>query len=225
MNKKSFVLYCDYREHIKLLSVEDKAKLLDAIFAYASGEEVELDGAVGMAFSFITAQMDRDTAKWETKCEKLRANGSKGGLAKAKNAKQMLAKASKTKQGLAIVADNVTDNVNVNVNENVNVKEKKSAYGEYAHVKLTKTEYQKMISDFGQDKTDKAIKFFDEYIEDKGYKSKSHNLAMRRWVFKAVEEQEHKQGVANGRGNNITISAPNSRQRADYEEVDKLLWG
>ena len=46
MNKKSFVLYCDYREHIKLLSVEDKAKLLDAIFAYASGEEVELDGAV-----------------------------------------------------------------------------------------------------------------------------------------------------------------------------------
>ena len=97
---------------------------------------------------------------------------------------------------------------------------------EYAWaVGACETEYQKMISDFGQDKTDKAIKFFDEYIEDKGYKSKSHNLAMRRWVFKAVEEQEHKQGVANGRGNNITISAPNSRQRADYEEVDKLLWG
>jgi hypothetical protein len=36
---------------------------------------------------------------------------------------------------------------------------------------------------------------------------------------------DNKQGVTNGRRNNIDISAPNSRQRADYEEVDKLLWG
>ena len=83
-DKKSFVLYCDYREHIKLLSVEDKATLLDAIFAYASGEDVELKGAVGMAFSFITSQMDRDAVKWEEKREKLRQNGAKGGLAKAR---------------------------------------------------------------------------------------------------------------------------------------------
>lgn len=114
--KKSFLLYCDYREHIKLLSVEEKAALLDAIFDYASGEKVEVEGAVGMAFSFIQAQIDRDTAKWEEKREKLRANGAKGGLAKASNAKQKLAKASNTKQGLANVA--VNDNVNVNVNVN-----------------------------------------------------------------------------------------------------------
>lgn len=118
MNKKSFVLYCNYRDHIKLLSIEDKAKLLDAIFDYANGEEVELEGAVGMAFSFITAQMDRDTAKYEEKCEKLRENGSKGGLAKAKNAKQKLANDSKAKQGLAIVADNDNDNDNDNVTDN-----------------------------------------------------------------------------------------------------------
>ena len=119
-DKKSFVLYCDYREHIKLLSVEDKAALLDAIFAYASGEDVELKGAVGMAFSFITSQMDRDAVKWEEKREKLRQNGAKGGLAKARNAKQKVANDSNAKQGLANVAVNVNDNVNVNVNDNVN---------------------------------------------------------------------------------------------------------
>jgi hypothetical protein len=117
--KKSFVLYCDYREHIKLLSVEDKAALLDAIFAYASGEDVELEGAVGMAFSFITSQMERDAVKWEKKREKLRQNGAKGGLAKARNAKQKVAKGSNAKQGLANVAVNVNDNVTVNDNVNV----------------------------------------------------------------------------------------------------------
>ena len=39
----------------------------------------------------------------------------------------------------------------------------------------------------------KAIKFLDEYIEEKGYKSKSHNLAIRRWVIQAVQEQEAKE--------------------------------
>ena len=39
---------------------------------------------------------------------------------------------------------------------------------------------------------DKAITFLDEYIEEKGYKSKSHNLAIRRWVIDAVNEQEAK---------------------------------
>ena len=223
MNKKRFYLYTDYKKHLSLLSLEQKGQLMDAIFAHAEGEDVELTGVVEMAFSFIAAQMDRDNENYELICEKRRESGAKGGLAKASKAKQKLAKASKSSKSKDIDID-----IDIDIDKDIDkekVKEVKTAYGEYAHVKLTKTEYQKMISDFGQDKTDKAIKFFDEYIEDKGYKSKSHNLAMRRWVFKAVEEQEHKQGVANGRGNNITISAPNSRQRADYEEVDKLLWG
>lgn len=221
MNKKRFYLYTDYKKHLSLLSLEQKGQLMDAIFAHAEGEDVELTGVVEMAFSFIAAQMDRDNENYELICEKRRESGAKGGLAKASKAKQKLAKASKSSKTKDI-------DIDIDIDKDIDkekVKEVKTAYGEYAHVKLTKTEYQKMISDFGQDKTDKAIKFFDEYIEDKGYKSKSHNLAMRRWVFKAVEEQEQKQGVANGRGNNITISAPNSRQRADYEEVDKLLWG
>ena len=60
---------------------------------------------------------------------------------------------------------------------------------------MTDKEYYKLITDFGKDKTEKAIKFLDEYIAEKGYKSKSHNLALRRWVFKAVEEQEQRRGA------------------------------
>ena len=77
-------------------------------------------------------------------------------------------------------------------------KEPKTAYGEYSHVKLTVPEYERLVNDYGYEKTQKAIKYFDEYIEDKGYKSKSHNMAMRRWVFDAVDEHEQKQAKANG---------------------------
>ena len=63
-------------------------------------------------------------------------------------------------------------------------------YGEYGNVLLSDPEYEKLVNDFGDDKTNKAIKFLDEYIAEKGYKSKSHNLAIRRWVMDAVAEKE-----------------------------------
>lgn len=119
--KNSFVLYTDYRQHTALLSVEEKAQLLDAIFAYAAGEEVELTGMALMAFSFIKAQMDRDNAKYEEKCEKRKIAGSKGGLAKASNAKQKVANvanARSAKQKVANVADTDTENDTDTVTDN-----------------------------------------------------------------------------------------------------------
>ena len=49
-----------------------------------------------------------------------------------------------------------------------------------------------MAKEFGEIKTHNAIKYLDEYIEEKGYKSRSHYMALRRWVFDAVKEHENK---------------------------------
>ena len=73
----------------------------------------------------------------------------------------------------------------------------KSAYGEYQHVKLTDDEYIRLCNDYGEDTTREAIRFLDEYIEEKGYKSKSHNLAMRRWVFDAISDRKTKSQRSN----------------------------
>ena len=67
-----------------------------------------------------------------------------------------------------------------------NTKEPKHKYGEYNHVMLTDRERDRLMNDYGEAETLAAIKFLDEYIQEKGYKSKDHNLAMRRWVFDAV---------------------------------------
>ena len=55
-------------------------------------------------------------------------------------------------------------NINIDVN-------KKHIYGEYKHVRLTQKQYDKLITDYGQNETLEAIKFLDEYIEMKGYKA------------------------------------------------------
>lgn len=78
--KKSFMLYYDYREHLELLTDEERGRLLMALMDYGErGELPDLDGAARMAFSFIRAQMDRDAAKYAQKCAKNADNGAKGG--------------------------------------------------------------------------------------------------------------------------------------------------
>lgn len=78
--KKSFILYLEYKEHLDLLTDEERGKLLLALFEYVeTGEFPPLEGAVKMAFSFIRAQMDRDAQKYVDKCEKNRINGTRGG--------------------------------------------------------------------------------------------------------------------------------------------------
>ena len=71
-------------------------------------------------------------------------------------------------------------------------KPTKNKYGEYNNVLLTDTEYHKLIADYSEPVIEKAITFLDEYIEEKGYKSKSHSLAIRRWVIDAVKDREQK---------------------------------
>ena len=71
-------------------------------------------------------------------------------------------------------------------------KTAKHRHGEYGHVLLTDKQFDKLVSDYGESKTQDAIKFLDEYIEMKGYKAKNHNLAMRKWVFDAVEREKKK---------------------------------
>lgn len=76
-------------------------------------------------------------------------------------------------------------------NKNV-VKHKR---GEYGHVLLTDEQEQKLMDEYGEIVTLKAIEFLDEYIEEKGYKAKNHYLTIRRWVIDAVKERAPKDKV------------------------------
>ena len=72
-------------------------------------------------------------------------------------------------------------------------KPAKHKYGEFKHVLLTDAEYGKLAEEYGTIICCKAINFLDAYIEEKGYKSKSHYLAIRRWVIDAVKDRDKAQ--------------------------------
>ena len=106
----------------------------------------------------------------------------------------------------------VTDNVSSDVSsaetpapvskgeEEAPKKVKKYRCGEYKHVLLTKEEFEKLTEEHGAYKVGEAIKFLDEYIEMKGYKAKSHYLAIKKWVFDAVAERERKRAKQGASG-------------------------
>lgn len=86
-----------------------------------------------------------------------------------------------------------TDKEIKEIKESKDLKEVKNIYGEYRHVRLTDRELDRLFNDYGEADTLAAIKYLDEYIQEKpSYKSKDHNLAMRRWVFDAVNEKKAK---------------------------------
>lgn len=70
--------------------------------------------------------------------------------------------------------------------------EKKEVYGEYRHVRLSKTDFDRLCNDFGESTTLKAIKAVDEYCQQNGKTYKDYNLAIRRWGIKAANEEKTK---------------------------------
>jgi hypothetical protein len=62
--------------------------------------------------------------------------------------------------------------------------------GKYKNVLLTEEEHLKILE---LENGSNAIEFLSDYIEMKGYKAKSHYLAIRKWVFNALKEQNLKE--------------------------------
>lgn len=90
----------------------------------------------------------------------------------------------------------------------------KNKYGKYNRVELTETEYQALHSKYSN--ADELIAFLDSYIEEKGsYNSKSHYIAIERWVVKAVSERKEKGGAKKTGFNNYSDGSSIS----DFEKM------
>lgn len=87
----------------------------------------------------------------------------------------------------AIGEQRTTNNINKEGSKKVK-NDKKDVYGSFQNVFLTPEEYLRLQSDVKN--IDEVIEWFSAYIAEKGYKSKSHNLAIRRWVIEAVEKKQ-----------------------------------
>lgn len=73
--------------------------------------------------------------------------------------------------------------IDIDKKEN-NIKEKKHTFGTYGRVKLTNTEYERLIKDFGEEETKEMIALLDEYVESNNNKNKytNYNLVIRKAI-------------------------------------------
>ncbi len=183
MKKDSFVLYTEYLQHIRLLSLEEKGMLFEAIFLYAEGEEIpSLPPAAEMAFSFIKLRMDADADRYEKTCQARKEAGRLGGRPKANGLSEKQNKPKKANgfsdnQNEAKKPDNEYDLDN-DLKENTlkSVKEKRFA-------PPTQTEIEEYCREKGYSVD--AERFVDFY-ESKGWyvgknKMKDWKAAVRNW--------------------------------------------
>lgn len=78
--KGTFLMRCEWEEHLSLLTMEQRGELLTACFAYNSrGEEPEGDLAVRLAFRFMRQFFDENAQKYEARVKANQSNGCRGG--------------------------------------------------------------------------------------------------------------------------------------------------
>ena len=190
MAKKGVIMYYDLLEQLQDFSDESFGKIARAMIEYdKNGTLPNFEGELKIAFKFIKLSIDRNKEEYEQKCEKNRDNALK----------RWNANGCERIQTDAINADNDIDNdkdndidkdkdndINTDNDNNKN-KEEKHKYGEYKNVLLKDSELDKLKQDYVN--YEELIKYLDEYIEMKGYKAKSHYLAIKKWVVDAVKKE------------------------------------
>ena len=123
--KNSFVLYTSYEEQLSFLTDEECGQLLKAIITYVKTQKREkYNGALGMAYSFICSQIERDMQKYNNIKEKRKEAGKRSAQARQqRSAKSTSVKSvQQTSTSVKSVQQTSTNpTVNVNGNENVNV--------------------------------------------------------------------------------------------------------
>ena len=177
-DKKSFVLYCDIGQHLALLSDEEAGQLFKALVRYAdTGEQSELPPMAGMAFSFISAQIDRDSQKWKDIREKRKQAGKIGGSKKQANqASALSAKQEQTKQAVNVP---VPVNAPVSVTANVN---------RASHARFTIPKESEVVAYFeAQRRTAAEASAFFDYYTANGWRvgknpMKDWQATVRNWI-------------------------------------------
>lgn len=121
----NFKLETNFYGAIKPLNLEDKGRLLDALFCYAAGDPVgELPPMVNMAFTFIKSSIDQEKIKASSKSDKNRENAKKRWAMRTNANAENLCERIQSQENNAIAyekCERITDNA---IAENQKTKEK-----------------------------------------------------------------------------------------------------
>ena len=180
MERESFIFYKSFYAAISTLPENEQLSMYKAVVEQGLfGTEANLQGYAKGMYELIIPQIKANNKRFINGC-KGAEYGKLGGRPKKSILTPNKPQNNPTKTP--------NDNVNVNDNENVNVNDiittptaTKHKYGAHNNVLLTDEEYQKLKERFPND-YDEKINTLSNGIALKGYKYKSHYLAVLKWA-------------------------------------------
>lgn len=206
---KNLIFYSSYYEAIKELPAEEQGKVYKAVVDYAMEQiEPNLSGISRAIFILIKPTLDASIKNYE--------NGKRGGRPKSETQTEYKTQVktqsetrsitqditqNETEMRTDIIFENEKEKKNISMKENSLTREKESEAsslstrtqkhknGSFKNVLLTDEEYHQLIS---EPDGEAAIEYFSNYREMKGYKCKNDYLAIRKWAFKAVNEERQR---------------------------------
>lgn len=209
--KKGFIMFLSFADIIQELTDEEAGRLLKAIMQHEGGEEVDLgnDRLLKVAYTAITADIDRQDEKWEktryARSEAGKLGGAPKGNKNASKNKQEQTETNKNKQNKQKQTKTnknkheVEVEVEVEVEEEVEKKKKSGQaapvrhhFGANGKVLLTDDDLEKLYEAHGQEDTMAAIEIMDGYLTANGRSYKNYRQALENWAYRAVEEKKQK---------------------------------
>lgn len=244
--KKSFVLYSDLILVVKKLIEKDRknntnnsGELFYHLLQYVSDENPEpINDTIDLVFEPIKTQLKRDLEKWETRSDRSRENGKKGGrpknLQEPEETQQVIYEPKKP--DTVIMCNSVLDvNGNVSVNGNDILLEKETKNNIRFNFKKSLVDYGfklNLVEDWlAVRKTKKATNTqtaFFSFISEIEKKDCNINEMLQTMVTNSWSGFKHS-WVDNLKNNSNGTSKPNSEQtdsqhkQSSIDAVAKLL--
>lgn len=169
MAREGFVVYHEWLESMIPFSDEECGRIFRACLEYSMyGIAPELQGNERFIWPTFRSRIDKDREAYESKCMQMQANASKSKQMHAEAAKSSPTKLNETKL-------NKTKPIS---------EEKESAHARsrYGWVKLTDSQYEKLLTDLGREELERCIQYIDESAQQTGNKNKwkDWNLTIRK---------------------------------------------
>jgi len=186
MAREGFVVYHEILKWMDSYDDAERGRLFTAMLKYSmTGEDPELRGNERFLWPAIKAKIDESKKSYENTC--------------AKNKKNIKKRYDKVSDDTAVY-DRIPDDTTVydripniptrtgtitgtgTITETGTTRERTHAHGEYGWVKLTDEQYQRLLTDLGQEELDRCIKYVDESAQSTGNRNKwkDWNLTVRK---------------------------------------------
>jgi len=186
MAREGFVVYHEILKWMDSYDDAERGRLFTAMLKYSmTGEDPELRGNERFLWPAIKAKIDESKKSYENTC--------------AKNKKNIKKRYDKVSDDTAVY-DRIPDDTTVydripniptrtgtitgtgTITETGTIRERTHAHGEYGWVKLTDEQYQRLLTDLGQEELDRCIKYVDESAQSTGNRNKwkDWNLTVRK---------------------------------------------